>query len=215
MQVKPKKCRNCKQTFTPKRSTLEVVCSLPCALSEAKKKTAERQAKERKAHKQRVSEFNQNDPKYVKPKIQKEIQAIARTIDSELPCLATGNFGQIHGGHVFSKGSHPQMRYNLHNIHRQNAQSNYSHNDDGLLREKLAEEYGEEYLDKLKELRKLPPLKISMPDLYEVYRKARKLHRELKKTLKPLDKPLPKAMRIRLREEINNKLGIYEGTRTN
>jgi len=209
MQVKPKKCRNCKQTFTPKRSTLEVVCSLPCALAVVKKKIAEKEKQATKDFKAKVNHFNRNDPKYVKPKLQTELQAIARTIDSGLPCLATGNFGQIHGGHVFSKGSHPQMRYNLHNIHRQNAQSNHSHNDDGLLREKLAEEYGQEYLEKLKELRKLPPLKLSMPDLYQIYLQAREVHRQLKKTLEPLDKPIPKAMRIRLREEINNKLGIY------
>ena len=32
---------------------------------------------------------------------------------------------QMHAGHVYSRGSNPMLRFNLHNIHRQSAQSNH------------------------------------------------------------------------------------------
>jgi len=83
-----------------------------------------------------------------KPKLQMKINLIVRLIDKGLPCLARGvNAKQMHGGHIFSRGSNRTMRYNLHNIHRQSAQSNHFQNDDGLLREGLSNEYGYEYMD--------------------------------------------------------------------
>jgi hypothetical protein len=48
-----------------------------------------------------------------KVKLQNKVQEIARLIDHHLPCLARGKFGQMHGGHIYSKGSSPNCKFNL------------------------------------------------------------------------------------------------------
>lgn len=139
-------------------------------------------------------------------KLQERVQEIARLIDIGQPCLALGyHAGQIHGGHVFSKGSNKTMSLNLHNIHRQSAQSNHSHNDDGLLREKLALEYGEGYLDFLSEMRACEALKYTNLEYMKFYRTANDIANLLKKE----GKTYTVVGRTELRNEINLSLGIY------
>ena len=65
------------------------------------------------------------------PKLQDVVNAIVRTIDKDLLCLARNKRGQMHAGHVYARGGNATIRYNLHNIHRQSAQSNHHQNDDG------------------------------------------------------------------------------------
>ena len=213
-KVSQRTCKNaeCKAKFTPNFPN-EIVCSGNCkikyAIQQGRKKLEAKKKEEQKAFKEKKEAFRAQDPKWVKPKLQTELQAIARTIDQGLPCLATGRAGgQMHGGHVFSKGAHPQMRYNLHNIHRQSAQSNHSHNDDGLLREKLEQEYGTKYLHYLRSLRKEEPVKLSAQELYDKYLQARAAHRALKKGIENIPKPLPSELRIKLREHLNQTLSI-------
>ena len=140
-------------------------------------------------------------------KLQSRLQEIARLIDIGLPCLALGyHAGQIHGGHVFSKGSNKTIALNLHNIHRQSAQSNHSHNDDGLLREKLSLEYGEGYFTFLSEMRACKALHYSNLEYMEFYKLANGVANMLKKEGRNYDV----AGRIELRNNINLTLGIYE-----
>lgn len=142
-----------------------------------------------------------------KAKLQSKVQEIARLIDYGLPCLARAIRGQMHGGHVFSKGSSSNMRFNLHNIHRQCAQSNHWQNDDSLFREGLKLEYGEDYFMFLVECRKTPITNYKNEDYMKFYEIACKLSLTLKKNVK--DKPLSKIQRMELRNEINLALGIY------
>lgn len=142
-----------------------------------------------------------------KKKLQDEIQKIARLIDLGQPCLARGiHPNQMHGGHVFSKGSHSNMRFNLHNIHRQSAQSNHFQNEDGLLREGLIKEYGMEYFDYLNSLRSTPTLHYSNEEYKSFYRKACKITRRLMREGHTFDK----VGRLEMRNKINAELGIYE-----
>lgn len=139
-------------------------------------------------------------------KLQDKVQLIARLIDKGLPCLATELYpNQMHGGHVYSKGSNQSMRYNLHNIHRQSAQSNHFHNDDIKMQEGLVREYGEGYLDFLKSCKQTPPLKFMKPDYEGFYRKACGLANDLIK----LDATYTAEERIKERNRINIKIGIY------
>lgn len=139
-------------------------------------------------------------------KLQTRVQEIARLIDIGLPCLALGyHAGQIHGGHIFSKGSSKTISLNLHNIHRQSAQSNHSHNDDGLLREKLALEYGTDYLGFLLEMRQCDALHYNNLEYMEFYKMANEIALMLKKKGQNFDL----EGRIKVRNEINLTLGIY------
>lgn len=140
-------------------------------------------------------------------KLQTEIQKIARLIDIGLPCLALGYHpDQMHGGHIYSKGSNKTMALNLHNIHRQSAKSNWTHNDDGLLREKLVEEYGYEYHDFISGLRKTPALHYTNMEYKDFYRKACKASKFLKQSGQTFNK----EERIIMRNRINLELGIYD-----
>ncbi len=150
--------------------------------------------------------LNKEKIKNWKNELQPKINKISRLIDLGLPCLAREVYGQIHGGHVYSVGSNQTMRFNLHNIHRQSAHSNRFQNDDGLMREKLQKEYGKEYFDFLFQLRRIPSLKYSNDDYHDFYKKALKIINRLEKS----DIQSDLLDRIRLRNEINIELGIYE-----
>lgn len=160
---------------------------------DAKKKKEEKQIK--------------NDIVDWKSKLQIKINEIVRLIDVGLPCLAKGiHANQMHAGHVYARGGNQTIRYNLHNIHRQSAQSNHFQNDDGLLREGLAKEYGQEYMDFISELRQTPHLEYKNHEYLEFTKRASKIVLELKK--RGLTNDLKD--RIKLRNDINNKLEIYD-----
>lgn len=154
--------------------------------------------------KQEKVKLREKTTKY-KNKLQTEVQKIARLIDKSLPCLARGNFGKMAGGHVFSKGGHAQMRFNLHNIHRQCFESNSKQNDDGLMREKLELEYGAEYLNFVKSLRLGDVPKFSNAEYQSIYLKARKVS----KWLENENRLYGMIERVKLRNEINQELGVY------
>lgn len=162
----------------------------------------------RKFEKKLKKEKNDNKIKATKwrPKLQSKIQEIARLIDVGLPCLARGyHANQIHGGHIFAKGGNSTMALNLHNIHRQSAQSNYNGNDDGLLREGLVNEYGIGYFEFIKSLRVCPALTWSNLDYHKFYKTACEIANDLKKRGLRFEK----EDRIEMRNQINNALGIY------
>jgi len=141
-------------------------------------------------------------------KLQSKINQIVRFIDKDELCLAKGIFArQFHAGHIFSRGSNPTIKYNLHNIHRQSAQSNHFQNDDGLLREGLMNEYGIDYYNFVSELRRTPVFKRSNEEYKDLYRFACKLFNEISKDCKSYPKVID---RIMARNEINLKLNIYD-----
>lgn len=139
--------------------------------------------------------------------LQKKINEIVRLIDKGLPCLATGiHANQIHAGHIYARGGNQTIRFNLHNIHRQSAQSNHFQNDDGKLREGLVNEYGSHYMEFVSNLRHTPQLKYSNGDYHEFYKKASGIALKLKKE----DLNYELKDRIWKRDEINNELKIYD-----
>jgi len=139
-------------------------------------------------------------------KLQTEIQKISRLIDIGLPCLARGYHPQqMHGGHVFAKGGNKTIALNLHNIHRQGAQSNTYQNDDGLLREGLVKEYGQSYMDFISELRQCKSLEYNNLEYKVFYRLACKISLELKREGGRFEL----KERVDARNKINKELGIY------
>ena len=199
--TKEKKCKQCGAKFTPTRP-LQYICSPKCAMLYADKNSKEIvKAKAKEEKKKMVEELTNWSQK-----LMTKIQEIARLIDHGQPCLARGVMAnQFHGGHVYSRGSNPQIKYNLHNIHRQSAQSNHFQNDDGLLREGLVKEYGQEYMDFISELRTIQSHKLKNEDCMNFYKVACKIAARLKKDLKPYEK----EDRIILRSQVNLALEIY------
>ena len=168
------------------------------------KKLAQHKEKTRmKERKDRVTNW--------KNKLQEELQKIARLIDVGLPCLATQKpMKQAHGGHVFPKGSHPEMRFNLHNLHRQSAYSNTYRNDDGLMQEGLIRGYGKEYLEFVKSLKETPVPKYSNKEYQDFTKKAREIVRSLQEYIKVRTAlVLTVNQRVTLRNIYNKELGIY------
>lgn len=138
--------------------------------------------------------------------LQKKVNIIVRLIDKGLPCLATQRMAkQTHAGHIFARGGNQTIRFNLHNIHRQSAQSNHFQNDDGLLREGVVREYGQEYMNFISELRRTPALNYSNEQYHEIYKKASKIALRLQKS----DLSYDLSNRLQLRDQINVELGIY------
>jgi hypothetical protein len=162
-------------------------------------------------HKKSVAkkkEEKENNVDYSK-KLQQKVQEIARLIDVGQPCLSKKiHAKQMHGGHVFSRGGNSNIRYNLHNIHRQSAQSNHFQNDDANFREGIKKEYGKDYLEYISSLRKTQIIKYTNSDFKEFYKKACMIANRLRKE----GKVMSKIERLSTRDEINEELGIYKNT---
>lgn len=142
--------------------------------------------------------------KYVQPLINK----IARFIDYDNPCIATGNFdGKMAGGHYTSVGSNRTICLNLHNIFIQSFASNsWNGGDDKKYRESLINIFGQDYLDFIEGLKAHHPIKLSKEDLVLVKEKGQKIVNDLEKTKSFLT---PRE-RISMRNTINIELGIYD-----
>lgn len=139
--------------------------------------------------------------------LQKLINKIARLIDYGQPCIATGNYkGKMNGGHFASVGSHPSIRFNLHNIHIQSEHSNnWKGGDNVRYSDGLERVYGDEYLDYVRGLRKTGKIGLSTEDIKEKIGIAKKIIKEFSE-----NEIRNAAQRILLREECNARLGIYK-----
>ncbi len=144
----------------------------------------------------------ETDPKIT---LQININKLATLIDKGKRCLATDVPGLMQAGHVFAVGGSKNMRYNLHNIHRQSCVSNNAHQDK-LLQEGVAKEYGPEYLDFITSLKRTPTPSYTRLQYKELSVRAAKAVNMLKE----VDKCYTKEDRILLRNSINKDLAIYD-----
>lgn len=211
LKQKKATCKVCKEKFIPKNSTTEPTCeSYECRVAFALRVVAKNKlSKEKEERKKRAEEKRKlrDNVTNWKNELQDEVNIIIRLIDKDLPCLAKGKYAnQFHAGHIFSRGSNQTIRYNCHNIHRQSAQSNHFQNEDGLLREGLVKEYGQNYMDFISELRRTPKLEFNNEEFHELTLKARLISAKLRKA----DKVYNLNQRIELRNQINLELGIYQ-----
>ena len=169
------------------------------AAKKVKAENEKRERRQRREEKEALIDY--------RGKLQTKIQEMARRIDYGQPCLARGYHpDQMHGGHIFSKGSSKTISLNLHNVHRQSAQSNRAGNDDGLLRERLVNEYGQDYFDFLSQMRRCQALKYSNIEYKAFYEKACRISTQMKRSGKTYSSP---KERIKMRNNINSELGIY------
>lgn len=141
--------------------------------------------------------------------LQQAINSIVKLIDKNCKCIdcTRTRSKQWDAGHYQSRGNMPALAFNLHNIFRQTGYCNFhSEGNKGAYLDGIAQMYGDQYAAFVDGLHRLYPKSgIMATDLPELKKVARKIMRELKAA----DKVYTPAERIQLREEINQRIGIY------
>lgn len=121
-QPRPKKCRVCRDQFTPSKP-LQVVCSPSCALLHAKQKGEKERAAlakiERKAIKARKEKLK-GRAEYMK-EAQSVFNSWVRARDAGLPCISCGTTANVQyaAGHYRTTQAAPELRFEPLNVHRQ------------------------------------------------------------------------------------------------
>ena len=112
--MKEKKCRYCKEKFTP-FSSLQPFCFKNECITKHNKITLEK--KKAKAKK----EFKENDKSTLLKLAQTVVNKYIRLRDLDKPCISCGHLGdrQIHAGHYRPMGNNQQLRFYTLNIFAQ------------------------------------------------------------------------------------------------
>lgn len=216
-KFKEKTCRGCRLKFTPVRP-LQVVCSGKCAYDYVKKETEKKEKK--KAKEERIAHWKwkrEGLDKIKKPgkrraELQDEVNHIARLIDKGHPCISSGIEKYVpNGGHLFSVGSFPALRYNLLNIFAQSVHDNKERGGNEIMyMDNLKKVFGLEVFEEIESLKeRYKVLKLSVPDLIEKLKIARRIKRELLSQTEDNERPFDLEERIELRKHYNNLLNIY------
>lgn len=210
-----KKCKICKEKFTPIRSSLEPTCNnYDCKVAYAliivekqkiakDKKAKDDWSKEKLQIKKKLKSLSdwKND-------LQKEINSIIREIDKGHGCIATGTMeGKRNSGHYISIGANQTLRFHLENIWNQSEHSNTWKSGDTLrYQEGIIKLYGKDYLDYLNSLQSIKPIHLTCSDIEEKIPIAR----SILKYLKLQDRMFNTSERLELRIRFNKELGIYK-----
>lgn len=111
-----RKCKICKVKFTPVHSSVQMCCSLTCAIEYSKQIEKKKWAKEKKVLKEKIK--TKSD--YVK-ELQKEVNKFVRNRDKDKPCISCGKplKSKFDSGHYRSAGGNPELRFEELNIHGQ------------------------------------------------------------------------------------------------
>lgn len=186
--VKPKKCSECGDLFTPRFSSFQKVCEKEeCRVEFALKaglKERERLAKERKKKDREVIDKlkeKHKDSAYYRGILQTVFNMFIRKRDEKTPCISCGttNDIQYHSGHYFSVGAYPNLRYSEFNANKQCVKcNNYLHGNLKNYRTGLIEKIGQEKFDEL-ESQKGIDKKYTVPELLELITHYRKRIKEL------------------------------------
>lgn len=199
--MKPKKCKICREPFTPQRP-LQMVCGILCANKYLAKR---KEVKEKKdLSEMKKSLLTHKDYQLI---LEPLINKIVRIIDYGQSCISCKRNGKPQAGHYHSKGSNNSIRFNLHNIHIQDYRCNVelSGNISGY-NVGLIDIYGKDYKEyvEIGMVKEYPMIKLSIDELKEKIKIAKEIIKELE--VENIYTPLE---RIKLRNYYNLKLGIY------
>lgn len=114
-KVRNKKCKVCKDSFTP-RSSFQVACSPSCAQEYVKLEKAKKDRQERQKGLQALK-----SRKDWEREAQQAVNAWVKWRDRELNCISCGQWfdGNYHAGHYLSRGARPNLALVETNIHKQ------------------------------------------------------------------------------------------------
>jgi len=204
-------CRFCRKKFEQKIFNYRYCESTPeCkeAGTDFKIKKAIEQGRKNieTAKKEKYAKIKDNVTDY-KKFLQDDVQKISKLIDYGLRGLheTPNDTGIIQSGHVYSKKNNEQMRFNLHNLHRQGAKSNMALVYDEEFRDGLILEYGIEYFNFIKSLKSQPLPKIKQNEYKDCHFKALAIIKRLQLAFNHYSK----KERLELRNSINKELSIY------
>lgn len=175
-------------------------------LPTVKKNTETQQRKDKIEKKKKAKASLMTADKYRAQIIQPMINKIARLIDHGHPCIASGQFGKMNGGHYISVGANRTTALHLHNIHIQSFESNHFKSGDTLnYQNGIREVYGQKYLDYMDSLKRIKPIHFTKQDYIELNPKCKYVIDTLNKQL-IIREPFN---RIRVRNWANGKLDVY------
>ena len=164
MKPRPRKCAcGCGERFVPTRP-LQTAKTWQCALriAESGREKAERRAL-------KAAKIEAKPLSWFKTKAQNAVNAYVRARDQDEPCISCGRWhdGQWHAGHYLSVGSHPELRLDFDNIHKQCQPCN-AHKSGNIpgYRPRLIAKIGTERVERLEEAH--PPAHFSRDDLLSI-----------------------------------------------
>jgi len=161
--MKAKKCKICNTEFSPFNS-LQIVCSIPCAIKHAEG-TATKKMRQEIRHAKEAIKTRQDWLKEVQTVFNRYIRAR----DKHEPCISCGrnHQGQYHAGHYLSVGARPELRFDELNCHKQCAPcNNYLSGNIALYRLALVKKIGQHKVDWLEGSHE--PKKYSIEDLRQL-----------------------------------------------
>ena len=175
-KIKPKKCKVCKEVFTPTQP-LQRVCTLKCAIEDGKKVKEKKWKKEKKERKEALK----TNSDYVR-ELQVIFNKYIRLRDKDKGCISCNKplIGKYDAGHFYSTGSYPELRFNEMNVHGQCVYCN-RHLHGNLLeyRIRLIKRIGLEAVEILEQDNQ--PKKYSIPELILMKEDYKERIRKLKK----------------------------------
>ena len=141
-----------------------------------------------------------------KDDLQKVVNWIVRELDKSRTCIShpeIKNFLRYDAGHYYPVSTCSDLRFNLHNIHKQSSEANQRYGGNANYTAGLINRYGSDYLNTIIELRKkykgIGKEKFTIENIKKIYLpRARAIQREMKNGA------------IYTRDEINKRIGIYE-----
>lgn len=199
---KPKKCRVCKDKFTPKRSSLEVCCSFECAITYGKSKPTKVKDTEREKMKIEVKVGENRNA------LQREINKLSRMIDEKFgfnTCIDCGRpFGaQKDAAHFHDLSTNRGIRYHLANLHSARSDCNqYSSKHKAGYKIGLEKRYGKEYQEYVENLQfQYKDIKLNAFEIVEKLALVRKLIRNFD--------TFQFESSVIARNQLNTMVGIY------
>lgn len=143
-----KKCKNCREPFTPIRSTLEKFCQKDECLRVFVAEAKEKEWKKRKAKKKEELMTAQDYVKIAQQVFNKYI----RLRDKDRGCISCGKTlkGKFDAGHYFNANNHWAVRFDEDNVHGQCVECNrWKHGNLLNYKDGLIERIGHERINAL------------------------------------------------------------------
>ena len=204
-KLQPCANKDCDKQFMQYKSTVKV-CSMDCAIQDAKTKRVKQEAKEWRVEKKiRKDKLNDKAPKNY---LQDEINKLSKMIDVTfgfVNCIdCDKKMGLVNAAHLHNVQGNENIRYNLHNLHSARAHCNkFSSEHKVGYRLGLESRYGLEYKKYVEFEMRLEYKHIGLKsnEVKDALRIVRKIIREYS-TYKFKDG-------IEARNEFNKIIGIY------
>lgn len=176
-----KRCRECREykpAETMVKHPIGTFCGDSCVVSfsqkasvRARAKKKEKEDKEFRKETKARKEAIKSRGDYLKD-AQREFNRFIRLRDHVLPCVCCDRHhdGQYHAGHFLSVGSHPELRFNEDNCHKQASYcNNHKSGNQAQYRIRLKERIGTDRVNKLEGPHE--PAKLSIDDIKKIRQK--------------------------------------------